>query len=342
MTSVHSSRDLVHDRIHRDDFQDEAPACRCCGYPFDVGDTVLTDNDNAFFYCSASCAAEFEPQESSADDIFETARKLGLTITYERERYWVPMPDGSRYGIRTLLTRDTASPKLAKSIGAVDTEIRGRILYLAPARSAGVGNICPHHGACVKDCLGPHSGRGRMHKTQWARIARTRFLAADRTAFCGQLLSELSTFERLCTNVGAMAAIRPDGTSDLDWMSICPEMFTHNLPRACDWIVYGYTKDPEKYWHARVSVDLDWYLTFSRDVHNDTAAHDIVANNGNAAIVVRSKEMLRQLLKTGYRGYPCIDGDIHDWRFLDAPGHYVVLSAKGTAKQSTTGFVLDV
>ena len=303
--------------------------------------------------------------------IWENARNQGLTVTQSRGRYWVPMPDRVSdkhltitdhngnvhgvaqprppYGLTTLLTRDTASPKLAKSIGAVDTEIRGRILYLAPARSAGIGNICEHHGACVKDCLGPHSGRGRMHKTQECRVARTRFLAADRDAFCGQLLSELDTFEATCTRLGAIAGIRLDGTSDLDWRSICPKAYHDHRPRSCDWINYGYTKDLDKYHESRLCLDTTisgqypaWYLTFSRDVHNDAIAHNIVGAGGNSAIVVRTKDMLRQLLKTGYRGYPCIDGDIHDWRFLDPAGHYVVLSAKGSAKRSTTGFVLDV
>lgn len=44
---------------------------------------------------------------------------------------------------------------------------------------------------------------------------------------------------------------------------------------------------------------------------------------------------------TRYLGFPVVDGDETDLRFLDPPGVVVGLSAKGTAKLEDSGFVVD-
>jgi hypothetical protein len=41
-------------------------------------------------------------------------------------------------------------------------------------------------------------------------------------------------------------------------------------------------------------------------------------------------------------GYPVIDGDTHDARFLDPHGAVVALTAKGLAQQDRTGFTVHV
>ena len=43
-----------------------------------------------------------------------------------------------------------------------------------------------------------------------------------------------------------------------------------------------------------------------------------------------------------YLGYPVIDGDTTDLRFLDDTGVIVGLLAKGDAKKDTSGFVVKV
>ena len=43
-----------------------------------------------------------------------------------------------------------------------------------------------------------------------------------------------------------------------------------------------------------------------------------------------------------FEGMPVLNGDIHDMRFKDQPGHWVFLKAKGAAKHDKTGFVVDV
>jgi hypothetical protein len=47
--------------------------------------------------------------------------------------------------------------------------------------------------------------------------------------------------------------------------------------------------------------------------------------------------------KATWQGYPVVDGDKDDLRFLDPKGgHIVALYAKGKAKKDTSGFVQEV
>jgi hypothetical protein len=63
-----------------------------------------------------------------------------------------------------------------------------------------------------------------------------------------------------------------------------------------------------------------------------------IANGMNAAVVYRS-----EYHKTEWQGFPVVDGDKDDLRFLDPRGgHIVALYAKGQAKKDTSGFVQEI
>ena len=55
----------------------------------------------------------------------------------------------------------------------------------------------------------------------------------------------------------------------------------------------------------------------------------------NYAVVFKNKQ-----LPNGYEGYPVIDGDESDLRFLDRKGVVVGLKAKGQARKSDSGFAV--
>ena len=50
--------------------------------------------------------------------------------------------------------------------------------------------------------------------------------------------------------------------------------------------------------------------------------------------------VFRNELPTHWNGFPVINGDENDLRFLDPKGVVVGLKAKGKAKTDTTGFVV--
>lgn len=91
------------------------------------------------------------------------------------------------------------------------------LLYLAPARSAGAGNLCANAHGCVAPCLAETSGRMRVSAARAARVRRTRALLADPFGFGTLLGAELVRFLRAARRRDALARplVRLDGGSDL-------------------------------------------------------------------------------------------------------------------------------
>jgi hypothetical protein len=52
--------------------------------------------------------------------------------------------------------------------------------------------------------------------------------------------------------------------------------------------------------------------------------------------------VFRNEIPSEWNGYPVIDGDESDTRFLDPQGVIVGLKAKAKAKKDKTGFVIDL
>ena len=65
------------------------------------------------------------------------------------------------------------------------------IMYLAPAREAGRGNLCPMASdGCLSSCLFT-AGRGRMSNVRTPRINRTLVYFENREGFFIQLIDEI-------------------------------------------------------------------------------------------------------------------------------------------------------
>ena len=64
----------------------------------------------------------------------------------------------------------------------------------------------------------------------------------------------------------------------------------------------------------------------------------------NLAIVCKSEAIHAELVERGsWRGYPTVNGELSDQRFLDPKGGYVVLlTPKGKAKRDTSGFTVGL
>lgn len=210
--------------------------------------------------------------------------------------------------------------------------VLSRVVYLAPSTESGRWNLCPHASpACAAACLG-HSA-GRMHTPDsWnARRRRTWALMTDRAGFVRQLCDEAARHARRAARRGMVGAVRPNGSSDVPWERVAPRMFETVGIR---W--YDYTKDP-----ARMRAFLagrlpaTYHLTFSRDERPETerAALRFLAQGGTVAVVF-------ERLPGTWKGFPVVDGDAHDARFLDAPGTVVGLVAKGAARRDQSGFVV--
>ena len=236
--------------------------------------------------------------------------------------------------MRKLLT--TGNPKTEKGNGL---GYLTAIMHLAPAKLAGVGNLCPWASpACVAACLNT-AGRGGIIKAgettnaiQLARIARSKLFANDRATFLAQLRREAVSHVRRSQRYGLRPAIRLNGTSDLPWERIALELFAEFSGVR----FYDYTKSSKRMRQQReTSWPANYSLTFSRSETNEAESLAVLAAGHNVAVVFKKS------LPEYWQGFPVVDGDKHDLRFLDPVGGFVVgLKAKGKARRDNSGFVV--
>lgn len=218
--------------------------------------------------------------------------------------------------------------KMDKS-NAYSDEYLSKLMHLLPYKLSGV-NFCSHaSNGCATACLNK-SGMGRTSTAQLGRLKRSRLFIEDRNRFKRQLIAELNSFVNSCEKVNKKPAFRPNGTSDLPWETIYPDLFSM-FPEVQ---FYDYTKVT-----SRMIKYLDgdfpsnYHLTYSRSEVNHEASVDILNKGGNVAIVFDK-------LPETYLGFPVHNGDIHDLRFLDDKG-IVGLTPKALAKKDKSGFMVN-
>lgn len=193
-------------------------------------------------------------------------------------------------------------------------------LHLAPAFESGT-NMCPAHTReCASVCL-YFAGRGTSKKIQQARIRRAKYFIEDREFFLKQLRGEIAALRATAFSKGLRLAIRLNVTSDVRWERFgIPQEFP-------DVMFYDYTKIPGR------STPDNYKLCFSFSGHNLNECLKELAAGRCVAIPFRQKPV-------EFFGYPVIDGDAHDLRFLDPPGHVVALSPKGRLRRDPNNLFL--
>lgn len=216
-----------------------------------------------------------------------------------------------------LLTVENAKTTKGESLGYLTG-----ILYLAPSNLSGA-NLCPYSSAgCRAACLNT-AGRGRFDSIQEARIIKTLHFLNNRAGFIEQLREDIKALVRSAQRQGLKPCVRLNGTSDIPWERIAPELFEE----FSDVQFYDYTKWPED---SRTNRPVNYHLTQS---YNEEIG--LINQALNLAVVFRDK------LPDTFYGVKVIDGTEHDLRFLDESGVIVGLIAKGKAKKDVSGFVIN-
>lgn len=241
-----------------------------------------------------------------------------------------------------LLTAGQSNPKTAKIVGQ---PIVNAVLHLAPANQSGY-EVCQFRTpGCTAACLNtagrggiPQPGRtdGHLNVIQAARVRRTKQFFEDRPQFFDDLIKDIRRLRNRAIAEGALCAVRLNGTSDLPWHKIPPVPGYANVMEYFSSTVqfYDYTKRP----FDPKTLPKNYHLCFSYSGSNPVEAYDVLDAGGNVAIVFDTKK--GKPFPTHRGRWPIIDGDEHDFRFLDPPGTIVGLRAKGKAKHDTTGFVV--
>lgn len=232
-----------------------------------------------------------------------------------------------------LLSAVAANPKTAK--GEQESKTHTAILHLAPADMSGY-NVCPYASAgCKSACL--HSAGNKQyyeHKTR-ARIAKTRAFFEHRALFLEVLEHELNTRHRWAQARGLRLAVRLNGTSDIRWDEVAPDM----LQRLTDSgvVFYDYTKDPKQTKSAHRAV------VFSRSESNHKTALKMLRSGVSVAVVVAGCGIAAhpKPLPDTLWGFAVVDGDKHDRTYEHPRGVVIALRAKGDAIGDRSGFVVD-
>lgn len=241
----------------------------------------------------------------------------------------------------------------AKTVKGQKRGFMTAVMYLAPYKAAGI-NVCPlaELAGCWKGCLNT-AGRGGIAKgsatmetpagdlpdnaIQRARIKRTQFYATDRPGFLAQLRKEIAAFIRKAERKNLTPVVRLNGTSDIQWERVDPDLFTE----FADIQFYDYTKIPKRFTRElppNYHLSLSWsgashkYMQMCIDV--------AIPHRANVVKVMRDERTKREAMAS-LHSCPVVDGDEHDLRFLDPDGAIVYLKAKGRARKDDSGFVLD-
>ena len=220
--------------------------------------------------------------------------------------------------------------------------VKTAVQYLSPAKEAGI-NTCPWASrGCAEACLGHSAGNLRFSSNQRVRIKKTLFRHLFPESYHRLLHAEIALHAEQSRAIGMTPAVRLNGSSDILWERHVDMASFEGVQ------FYDYTKARAG---TRENRPSNYHLTYSlhEGARSMEYAKEWLRAGGNAAVVVAAagsskrkdaKRVARQLVASGWQGFPCIDGDLTDVRFRDQPGSWVVLYAKGDALKDSSGFVV--
>lgn len=242
----------------------------------------------------------------------------------------------------------------AKAVKAQNFGYLNAIHYMAPAATAGVGNLCSHKSPfCESLCLGLTSGQAGMVKdidsaapqgniVRQARVDKARRFMRDRAAYMRDVVRSLELVEKQARARGLKLCVRPNGSTDIAWEGVACErngQTFRNIFEAFPRVQFvDYTKNPRRFWRP---LPANYHLTLSRSELNERDCLDALSRGVNVAVIFAGDK------PRYWNTYRVVDGDLHDLRHLDPRGTVtkrgvvIGLSPKGRkAKKDMSGFVV--
>lgn len=205
-------------------------------------------------------------------------------------------------------------------------------VYLSAADNAFGLEVCNKQTSrsCRKFCL-VGSGHEKIDylagisRTHDARNKRTMLYFANRELFCKIMDVEIQRAKRKAEREGHIFAIRFNCTSDIPLTSLNKFQGGKNLlERYPDVKIYDYTKRPMNLKIA--SQYPNYHVVLSYYKGNENLAKEWLNNGGSIAVVFGVNDV-KDMPET-FLGYPVINGDRYDARFLDPKNCVVGLKYK--------------
>jgi hypothetical protein len=223
---------------------------------------------------------------------------------------------------KALLTSGKSNTKVAKN--KMDTYY----LSLQPTDlNSKKENLCRFSTKeCRDQCL-QYAGRQGFSNVVKSRERKTELFVNYRRQFLEKLWGELEIL-----NKKEKCAVRLNLLSDVNWVNefkgVGKDMSSLDKVQ-----FYDYTKD-----HLKLgNIIHNYHLTLSYSGHNWTQCEEVLKRGINVAVVFKKEVPLQ------YKGFPVLNGDVSDERFLDPKGHIVGLKYKVPhgKKYITNKFVVD-
>lgn len=215
------------------------------------------------------------------------------------------------------------------------------ILYLAPAMESG-REVCRYRSkGCTAACLYT-AGRGGFNSVQRARKAKTDRFFWERDSFMADLVYSIQALERKAEREGLTPVVRLNGTSDIPWERVpVKDSQKGSAPNVFELFpnvqFYDYTKYPLS---KRSNLPRNYDLTFS--YADGMERDDILQAMAHSRVAVVFNTPKGQELPTQWNGFPVVDADTTDLRFLEPKGVIAGLRAKGAARKDESGFVIQL
>ena len=241
------------------------------------------------------------------------------------------------------------STKNSKTIKGEKYGYTTYIMYLAPHKQNSKGvNLCAKATiGCAKACL-YQSGAARFDEVQAGKINKTEYFVHDTKLFMEQMYNEISGIvkkhndvegdKKLSLNGSVLRhkkfAIRLNGTSDFPFENYkFKNRDNKNIFELFpDIQFYDYTKLDQRFDKI---LPKNYHLTFSRSEDNHNETIDLLNRGYNVAVVFGVKD--ENDLPDTYLGFPVINGDESDLRFLDDENVVVGLKYKFMTGKGTKG-----
>jgi len=192
--------------------------------------------------------------------------------------------------------------KLGKDTGHLNS-----IAYLWP------GKVCYDSRKCYKTCYAHH---GHLKMNEKVLKERSELYLKRKDLFISMLEIDICHLVKVAKKKGLKPSFRLNGTSDIDTQSL------GLIEKYKEVQFYDYSNNFNRY-----SRFDNYYLLYSFKGDNAGECIKKLRDGFNVAVVFSGP-----FPKT-WHGYPVIDGEINDLRFLDMPGHVVALTPKGKLKK---------
>jgi hypothetical protein len=234
------------------------------------------------------------------------------------------------------LGRINSSAKLVKNMKV------GHYTYslnLSPANTSG-HNVCPNSTPeCRLGCLATsghakfeiHCGRTRIKNS---RIKKTQLFYSNTSYFIQWLIADLKYWQNKAKADGYFISARLITLSDINWQNVLID--GKNIFQLFPEIqFYDYSKTFSKF----NDKPNNYHLTFSYTGRNWVLCEQLLEAGYNVAVIFKIRNEID--LPKSFMGYPVVNGDENDARFMDKKGVIVGLKWKRIADKEAETKILN-